>query len=65
MGSILLYVIGIIIYIMLPISIDMVIFVIDAYVPDPIPFVDEIVLLGILVKKIKNGAKAYNFFKKL
>lgn len=41
------------IYFVLPLAVQLVLFVINAIVPDPIPYLDEIIMVGGILSKLK------------
>lgn len=46
-------VIGGSIYFVLPLAVQLILFVINAIVPDPIPYLDEIIMVGGILSKLK------------
>ena len=47
-------VIGGSIYFALPLAVQLILFAINAIVPDPIPYLDEIIMVGGILSKLKN-----------
>lgn len=42
------------IYFVLPLAVQLILFAINAIVPDPIPYLDEIIMVGGILSKLKN-----------
>ena len=41
------------IYFVLPLAVQLILFAINAIVPDPIPYLDEIIMVGCILSKLK------------
>lgn len=60
---ILLYIFGLIIYIALPFPLQILLLIINTVTPDPIPFIDEIIMYGGALKKMMSFLDVISFFE--
>lgn len=58
---IIIYIIGLVIYVYLPLPGQIVFLLLNIIIPDPIPYVDEIIMYGSVIRKIRSGGKVVVF----
>lgn len=60
---ILLYIFGLMVYIALPFPLQILLLIINTVTPDPIPFIDEIIMYGGAFKKMMSFLDVISFFE--
>ncbi len=56
---IILLIIFIVVYFEIPISIQLILFVVNIFIPDPIPYIDEVIMAAVIIKKIMSNKNIY------
>lgn len=54
---VIIYILGVLVYCVLPYWLQLPLLLINTFVPDPIPYIDEIIMYGSMVKKMVNAGK--------
>lgn len=65
MAVILIYIVIIVVYICLPLPLQIVGFLLNTYIPDPIPVLDEVIMFIAMIKKLNNLIEAIDFWTSL
>lgn len=55
------YILGVIIYCVLPLGLQIPLLILNTAMPDPIPCLDEIIMYGSTIKKIINACKIFEW----
>lgn len=61
--SIIIYLFFICIFIVAPLPVQIVVFLIDLFTPDPIPIFDELIMLICIIKKLLTILKVFDFIE--
>lgn len=59
-----LYIVGILVYLCLSFPVQLIFLLLNSFVPDPIPYIDEIIMYAGIIKKIINAVNIIDWIKK-
>ena len=60
---IILYIVGILVYLCLPLYLQIIFIIVNTFVNDPIPFLDEIIMYASFIKKLCNLGRIIEFIE--
>lgn len=59
-----IYALGILLYIALPLKMQIIILVLNTFLPDRLPYIDEIIMYSSTIKKLTNVGKFIEFMER-
>lgn len=58
-----LYIVGVLVYLCLPFPIQLIFLLLNSFFPDPIPYIDEIIMYAGIMKKIINAVNVIDWIE--